>query len=131
MPESFGWPEGSIYIYTGNLSTSALVAYAENTTLSMKWGWDNRAAATGEYFDHLTGRRVEATFQAVYNVDGTLMRIAQSATAVHIKFLHANAIGSAGFWIYSGRIDEMRVAGNANQPYKYTMQAHANRWSGF
>lgn len=133
MPESFSWNEGNIYIWTGAAapSTSAVFAYAENTRIPMMRGWDNRPAANGTYRDHLTGLRCDVSIEAVYTVDATMMKIVESATAVHMKFIHTNGIGSGGFFLYSGRIDSFQIQGNERNPYKYNMNAHFNAWSGF
>lgn len=133
MAESFVWPEGTLFIYTGNAtpSTSAVVAYAQNTRLPLNYGWDNRAAADGTYYDHRTGQRAELSCGAVMTVDSTLAKMFASATAIHAKFINANVIGSAGFWLYSGRIDNLQYQGNEKNPFTYTLNAHFNQWSAF
>jgi hypothetical protein len=131
MPESFSWTEGNVYVYTGSLAASAVLAYAENTKVSLQYGWDNRAAANGTYADHLTGQRANVSMAAVYTVDPTLYKMVLSATAVHMKFIQNNAIGSGGVWLYSGRIDSIDKQGNQRTPYKYTIAAHFNVWSGW
>lgn len=133
MPESFGFPEGNIYIWTGAAapSTSAVIAYARDTRMTPARGWDNRPAAGGTYRDHLTGQRCDVSIAAVYTVDGTLMKISESATAIHMKFLHSNGIGSGGYFLYSGRIASLAYAGNDRQVYTMTMNAYFNSWSGF
>lgn len=133
MPESFAWPEGVIAVYTGaaSPSTSALIAYAKDTNASFSWGYDNRANASGVYLNHITGYRVDVTFNAVYTVDTTIAKMSQSATAVHIKVLHTNAIGSAGYFLYSGRIAALRLMGNERDSYRYQLSYFANTWSAF
>lgn len=133
MPESFSWMEGSCWIYTGNAtpSTSAVFAYAQDTKLPINRGWDNRAAANGTYYNHLTGQRADVSIAAVYTVDATIAKIHESATAIHMKFLHSNAIGSGGYFLYSGRIDSLQYAGNEKAPFRYTLNAHFNSFSAF
>lgn len=133
MPEAFSWMEGTVSIFTGNAtpSTSAVIAYAENSRLPINRGWDNRAAANGTYYNHLTGQRVDVYVEAVYTVDTTLAKIHESATAVHMKFMHINAIGSAGYFLYSGRIDSLQYQGSDKNAFKYTMNAHFNAFSAF
>lgn len=133
MPESFSWPEGNVYIWTGNAtpSTSAVFALAQNSRLPITYGWDNRANASGTYYDHKTGQRADLNIQAVYTVNTTITKIFLSATAVHMKLIQTNIIGSAGFFLYSGRIDNLQYIGNERQPFAYTLQAHFNAWSGF
>lgn len=133
MPQAFTWNEGSVYIWTGNASpsTSAVIAYAANMRAPFEIGWDNRANASGSYYDHKTGQRCNLTIGAVHTVDSTIMKIFQSATAVHMKLLHSNLAGSAGVLLYSGRIDNLQYAGSERSPYSYTLAAHFNAWSAF
>lgn len=133
MPESFAWPEGAIAVYTGNAtpSTSALIAYAKDTNVSIAYGWDNRANASGVYLNHLTGTRADVTFNAVYTVDTTIAKMTQSATAIHVKVIQNNVIGSAGYFFYSGRIVNLRLVGNERDTYKYQFTYFANSWSAF
>jgi hypothetical protein len=131
MSVAYSWPEGQIYVYTGNAATSAVVAFATDSNVTPLWGWDNRVAADGSYNDHLTGRRMNVTVGAIYTMDTTLQRIADSATAIHMKFLHMHYLGSAGIWLWSGRIDSLPLNGADTQPYAFSLQAHFNRWSAF
>lgn len=133
MTEAFAWPEGNIYIYTGNAtpSTSAVFAHAQNMRAPFEVGWDNRANASGTYYDHKTGQRVNVSIGAIYTVNSTLAKIFASATAVHMKFIHSNLAGSGGFFLYSGRIDSLQYAGSDKTPYTYTLQAHFNAWSAY
>lgn len=131
MPEVFGWPEGYVYLYTGNLAASALIALAENTQTTFAYGYDNRVAANGVYADHLTGRRCDVTIGAMYTMDITTIRMMQSATAVHMKFLHSGLNGSAGHWLYSGRIDNYAINGRKADTYKLSIKGHFNVWSAY
>lgn len=133
MPESFVWPEGQLVIYTGNVtpSTSAVFALARNTRVPINRGWDNRPAANGTYYNHLTGQRCDVSVAAIYTVDTTIAKIHESATAVHMKFIQSNAIGSAGYFLYSGRIDSLQYQGDERNPFVYTLNAHFNSFSAF
>lgn len=132
MPEAFSFIEGQLYISTGvAFVTSARIAYAEMSNLALQWGWDNRPAASGNYGDHQTGQRANFSFAAVYTYDKTAILIAEAETAIHMK-LHQNTInGSAGYYLYSGRIDSLTYAGQSNGVYKYTMNGHCNSWSAY
>lgn len=133
MPESFAWPEGVVFIYTGNAtpSTSAVIAYAQNTRIPLNMGWDNRAAASGNYYDHKTGQRADVSIGAIHTVDNTISKIFASATAVHMKFINQNAVGSGGYFLYSGRIDSLQFQGADKMPFSYAINMHFNAWSGF
>lgn len=131
MPEAFSWSEGYVYLYTGSLAASALVALAENTQATFAYGWDNRAAANGTYGDHLTGQRCDVNIGAAYVMDMTTIRMMQSATAVHMKFLHSGVNGSGGHWLYSGRIDNYSINGRKADVYKLSIKGHWNLWSAY
>ena len=131
MPEAYAWPEGSVSIYTGAGATSAVVAYAQNSNLALTRGWMNQVTLGGAYSDHLTGQRADVSLGAVYTFDKTLQKLHESATAVHMKLMHSSINGSAGFILYSGRIDSFQYAGTEENPYTYTLAAHFNAWSAF
>lgn len=133
MPDSeaYSWIEGQVYIYTGNLATSAVVAYATQCNLNLSRGTVNSETLAGTYYDYSTGKRADFTFGAVMCFDGTLRRLFDSATAVHLKFMHSSVAGTAGYMLYSGRIDTLSFAGTERNPYTFTMAGHANIWSGF
>lgn len=129
--EAFSWIEGQIWVYSGNLATSAVVAYATQCNLNLTWGNVNQETLAGTYYDYTTGKRADFTFGAVMCFDGTLRRMVDSATALHIKFMHSSVAGTAGYMLHSGRIDSLQFAGSEKNPYTYTMAGHGNIWSGF
>lgn len=129
--EAFSWMEGQIAVFTGNLATSAVVAFAQNTRLSLAIGFVNNETLGGGYYDVRTGQRADVSIGAVWCFDGTLARIFDSGTAVHMKIINSSVNGSAGYMLYSGRIDSLPYDGSENAPFKYTLTYHANVWSGF
>ena len=130
--ETYSWNEGSIAFWTGSATASAVIAYATNSDLSLVRGWENRRTLSGNYYDLLTGQRADLMVGAVYTSDLTLARMVESATAVHVRLTHTNAVnGSAGFLLYSGRIDALRYAGSEAAPYTYQLTYHANQWSAY
>ncbi len=129
--EAYSWTEGQLWVFTGNLATSAVVAFAENTRLNLTWGNVNRETLAGGYYDYTTGKRADMSIGAVMCSDKTLARLADSATAVHMKFINSSVNGSAGYMLYSGRIDTLAYDGTQAAPFKYTLAYHANVWSGF
>ncbi len=133
MAESVSWMEGTISLYTGNASpsNSAVVAQCQNVSLRLNRGWMNREALDGTYRDHYTGQRADITIGQFYNYDGTLVKMEASATAVHIKAMHSNTYGSAGYFFYSGRIDAVQVQGSNGGLFTFTITYHSNSWSAF
>lgn len=131
MPEIYVWPEGTVSIYTGTGATSAVVAFAQQSQASRSWGWLNSVTVGGIYADHLTGKRVNVSIRALHTYDGTVAKMAESATAIHMKFTHSGVNGSAGVFLYSGRIDALNYAGTEENPYTWDLQAHFNQWSAF
>lgn len=134
MPsEAYSWPEGSVSFWSGNAApiASALLAYAENLNFSPARGYDNRAAAGGLYRDHITGRYATLNIGAMYTKDNTIVKMFESETAIHCKLMHSSVNGTAGWILYSGRIDSLPLAGSEGQVFKYTVNYHANAWSAF
>lgn len=133
MPEAFSWNEGQAVIWTGNAVpiSSAIVAYAKSVNGNHQWGWDNRVAANGQYRDHLTGQRADVSVGAFYTYDTRILRMIESATAMHLKLYHSSVNGSAGYLYYSGRFDSLNLVGGDGQVFEFTLQYHANSWSAF
>ena len=132
MYEVFSWMEGSVHIWTGSASASAVVAFAQNVQGNPQYGMQSDAAASGRYFMHSTGRRFDLTIGALYTYDATLARMAASARSdVHVKLLHTGIHGSAGYLLYSGAIDALPFQGNEGAPYSYQLVYHCHSWKPF
>lgn len=128
--EAYSFPEGSLHIWTGSATASAQVAYCENVNLALVRGWDNRPTLSG-YTDHLTGQRADLTIGTMFTYNATLAKMFDSATAMHVKVLHNNVNGSAGWVLYSGRMDVFAPNEAQGTVMRYTMSMHFNRWSAF
>lgn len=133
MPEAFMWAEGAISLWTGEASpsTSAVVAYARNLQGLLAWGWDEHESIDGVYARHLTGQSVDLTLGAIYTFDSTIMRLAQSATALHLKLNQSGVNGSAGYVLYSGHLTTLALAGDEQNPFVYTLTYRGNLWSAY
>lgn len=129
--EAISWPEGQLVIWTGIGAASAVVAYAQSNSLNLVYGWVNREQMSGGYYDVLTGQRADLSVGAVMCYDNTLRRIADAQTAVHMKFIGSSIVGTAGYSLYSGRIDSLNFNGTEAAPYTFTLAAHFNVWTGF
>lgn len=131
MPEVISWPEGSIYVWTGSATASAVPGYAQNIQATLTWGWDNFWTVSGEPRDTLTGKRADMTVGGLMTFDAALTNIMQSETAVHIH-IRRDALGaSAGYYFYSGRIDQHIFAGREGEIYQYSITYHSNIWSAY
>jgi len=133
MPEAFSWPEGAIYIWTGGAGvTSALVAYAENVSVTMLHGWLNYRTLDSAYHDRHTGQSVELRVGALYTVgNSALQTMFDAKTAVHVHVPYIGGGVSGGVFIYSGRIDDVAVVGQQNDLTRYRFSYHANIWSAY
>jgi hypothetical protein len=130
--EAFSWIDATIYLSTGvAFATSAVVGLCENSNVSTQWGYVNTPAADGTYYDHITGQRANVSLQQVYTVDRSLLAIADSATALHLKLMQSGANGSAGMYLWSGRIDNVNYAGQKAGVFMLSCQMHYNNWSAF
>ena len=131
MAETYAWPEGKIYLWTGTAG-SAIVAFAENVQATFTRGWDNYQTLTGTYGDRLTGRRVDLSIGALHHPDNSALRILFNAeTAVHMHLYESSNQGSAGHYLWSGRIDTLSKAGQANGLFSVSLTYHCNVESAY
>lgn len=133
MPEAFIWREASISLWTGvaSPSTSAVLAYAQNMQVGMTYGWLEHESVDGVYARHQTGQSIDVTFAALYTVDSTIVKMVQSATAVHLGIYQSGINGSAGINAYSGNISGLTLVGDEANPHVYTLTYHGNLWSAY
>jgi hypothetical protein len=132
MTEAISWPEGAIYLWTGTATASALVGLARDTTLSLLYGIDNYQTFDTAYHDLHTGQRADVGVGSLYTTDRlTLSTFADAKTAVHMHLAHTGVYGSAGWFLYSGALDLVQVAGGDGRTFEYRVQYHANRWSAY
>jgi hypothetical protein len=129
--QAYSWMEGQLVFFTGIGAASAVVAYAQNNSLNIQYGWVNREQMSGGYYDVLTGQRADLNVGAVMCFDGAIRRLFEAKTAVHMKFINSSVAGTAGYNLYSGRIDTLNFNGTENAPYTFTLAAHFNSFSGF
>lgn len=129
--EAFVWTEGQLVIWTGIGAASAVVAYAQNNSLNIQYGFVNREQMSGGYYDYSTGQRADLSVGAVMCFDGALRRLADSRTALHMKFINSSVNGTAGYNLWSGRIDSLNFNGSEAAPYTFTLAAHFNSFSGW
>lgn len=132
MSESFAWPEGAIYLWTGTATASAIPTYAQSIQGSFERGWDNFATLSGGWRNTLTGERADVTIGTLYTVDNAALRAFDAAKAdVHMHIRHDVQGASAGYLLYSGRIDRMSLGGRDDDIYQFTVDYHANVWSAY
>lgn len=132
MPEGYGWPEGSLHVYTGVTGSSGTpVAYVQNVGLTLMRGWQPEPSISGVYRDHLTGLSCQLNAGIVYTFDKVLQKIFESGTAVHAKLTHSSVNGTAGYVMMSGRIDSLTYQGTQAGVMQYSLAAHFNIWSAF
>lgn len=131
MAEVVSWPEGSIYLWTGSATASAVPGYAQNIQATLTFGWLNYYTVSGEPRDTLTGLRADVTIGGLVTFDPALTTMIQSATAVHMH-IRRDALGaSAGYYFYSGRVDQRLFAGREGELYQYSVTYHSNLWSAY
>jgi hypothetical protein len=129
--ETFSFPEGTLWLWTATATASAQVMYAQNSRAALTHGWVNMPTMDGSYYDHLTGQRADVSIGALYSPDLTIQRMFNSATAIHMRMNHSSIMGSAGYYFYSGRIDNLELAGSDGSVFKFNMTYHANKWSAY
>lgn len=132
MAETFAWPEGDVIMWTGTAS-AVVVGYTQQTNAQFTQGWANVGPTIGgSYSDHLTGKRVNVSMTLLYYPGSVAQAMFEAATAVHMHLRHNNGVGgSAGHYLYSGRIDTMTPAGGERNMYTLALTYHANVWSAY
>jgi len=132
MPEAISWPEGCIYLWTGSATASALLGYAQDMSVNFFVGYDNYQTFDTAFHDNATGQRADANIGTLYTTDSlTLFKMYNAQTAVHVHFKHSGVYGSAGVYLYSGRMDSVILAGTDKMMITWRCQYHANRWSAY
>lgn len=126
MPEVFAWREGQCFVWTGNSTVSALTAYAQNINASIAYGWNNRRLVTGTYQDVLTGQRADVQIGAMYTPDATIQKFAALTALTHMHLRHSSLGGTAGIFLWSGRIDRIDLQGSEANVYSFTVAYHSN-----
>lgn len=131
MAEVYSWPEGQLHVYTGSHTASGNpLAYVQSINLARAYTWDSRPSVSGTYRQHLTDQRADFSF-AVQYADQTLAALLDVATAVHVKFTHANGLGSAGFIAYSARLSNGSLDGSYGGTFNENYQGFCHTWSAF
>lgn len=129
--ETFNWNEGAVYIYTGTATASALLFLCENISMQLAHSWQDHKTMDGTYSYHLIEQRANLSIGQLYTVDATLFRIQNSATAVHWHIKNTGVNGSAGVYLYSGRIDSLAIQGRQGDVQQVAVQYHAHNWSAY
>lgn len=132
MAEVIAWPEGSIWVWTGTAG-SALLMYAQNSRAFFVRGYDNFSTLDGTYHNVETGQRADVQIESLYTTNATaLQKMFDASTAVHLHMKHAvSGGGSAGHYLWSGRIDYLMYMGQVGDLYRYQIAYHANVWSAY
>lgn len=132
MPEAYSFPEGTLHIWTGAANASGTpIAYVQNTNVIPTWGWQREPSVSGVYRAHKTGVSIQLNAGVVWTHDKTIMKIAESATAIHGKVMNSSINGSAGYLMYSGNIDSLQYQGAQGGFFQYNLAALFNIWSAF
>lgn len=113
MSEVYSWPEGACYIWTGAASTSALIAYARNVTVTKQITYARfKPPHSLTYVNYPIASSVTLAIGQLY-ADATLQKMFNSATGggyhVHIKNLNAGTNDSGGIFVYSGNLNSQDI----------------------
>ena len=134
MAETYVWPEGTIYLWTGSATSSAVVAYAMNVRATVMRGWDNYQTLDGAWHNRHTGLRADVSIGALLTRDNSALNAMFDTTAapvhLHLMWDHG-AGGSAGRIFYSGQLDTLNDNGSDGQSTMMDMMYHANAWTAY
>ena len=127
----YAWPEGQVAIWTGAGASSAVFTYAQNTTVTLTYGWMKRQVGDASYHAHVTGQQAAISVAAARTYSNAIVTMAEAKTAVHMKFIHSGIHGTAGYTFYSGQLLSVTENGSENSPFTYTIAGDFNLWSAF
>lgn len=130
MADSFSYPEGTLYLWTGQNPSSA-IAFVQNTNVTLAHGIINQQAVNGNYFNVVTGQRADVYFTVTFTPDMRLFGMFNQSTGVHMQIDHTHAGGSAGIFLYSGAFDNLSINGNEGGMFTMPLSYHANVWSAY
>jgi hypothetical protein len=129
--EAYGWPEGHILVWTGT-SNPVTAVLAQQANVQRIRGWANIGPTfDGSYSDVQTGTYANVVIGRAYIYGDDLQGMFESATAVHMEHYHSSINGSAGVKLWSGRIDQFNMQGQAGGVYTIQLTYHANNWSAY
>jgi hypothetical protein len=127
--EVVSWREGRVYVWTGTATASAVLYFHNSINMTFVKGVDSQPRLDGSYCNTVTGQRSDVNTQQYYAGDTTLMRMFDSATAVHLKVTQGSYWGTASAVLWSGFIDSVSLNASENGLYQFSMVYHANGWN--
>lgn len=134
MAETFSWPEGQVYLWTGTAQKTA-VGFAKSTDINLQYGFMNQqAGSVSSYHNYLTGLRADVTIEALLTNDAGILRIAEGKTGIHMKLENkylAGITGSAGLLLWSGVINGWNENGTEGNVFSFRLTYYANNWSAY
>lgn len=134
MAETYVWPEGTLYVWTGTATASAAIAYAQNVRATTVRGWENYQTLDGVWHNRHTGQRCDVSIGALLTRDNSALNAMfdQTAQLVHMHMIYSHSAGgSAGRLLWSGQIDSLGDNGAENQSTTVEMTYHCNAWSAY
>lgn len=132
MGEVFTFSEGRLYIWTGSHTASGMsVAFVEQVSVNLTTQWGNqRSVGTGRH-EWVIDQRADLQIGKAY-ANADLYALLNATGVVHIKVEHENVpAGSAGFILYSGRLDNLSVNGSQGAIMQENLVGHAYQWTGY
>lgn len=119
--EVYAWPEGSLWVYTGNPPGGAPLAYVQDVTPGAQYQWDRKLSPSSGLWRNRVTYALKDQIPTIqfraYVTAMTLFQLAMSATAVNADF-QATAptqggvtLASAAFRFISGRFDSWELRG--------------------
>lgn len=133
MAEVFAWPEGRLWMYSGNAVAPAAIAYAERVSLSVDLEWHRyRNLSTGAWDQRVTevlaDKRIGVTIGLMWTDNLWLIR-ANSATAWNVAFSAESPVGTAAWMVWSAVITKAQQLGQERGLGRFTMQFRAPDFS--
>lgn len=135
MAEALIWNEGSALFWTGNSTTSALAAFAQNVAQSRQITFTSYKPPHAAVYTNYPHASAATLSIGQLHAQVQLISFFEAATGgglhAHIKNLAPNISQSGGVFLYSGTLISCDLVGSEGQAFKYNFLARFPTWSAY
>jgi len=135
MAEALIWNEGSALFWTGNSTTSALAAFAQNITQGRQITYTSYKPPHATTFTNYPIASGATLSIGQLHAQAQLISFFEAATGgglhAHIKNNVPNITQSGGVFLYSGTLLSCELVGSEGQAFRYSFAAHFPSWTAY
>jgi len=135
MAEALIWNEGSALFWTGNSTTSALAAFAQNMTQTRQITYTSYKPPHAVAFTNYAIASAATLSIGQLHAQAQLISFFEAATGgglhAHIKNSAPGISQSGGVFLYSGTLISCELVGSDGQAFKYSFAARFPSWTAY